>query len=257
MLTAAEAAGVKHMVQFTNRGLPHYRYLKRLLEDGYVGEPYHAYFSWPTGWLPSREINPYHWGVDPRRAKGSLNELGSHMIDVARWLLGDVVRVSASLRTFVQRSGPDGAPMDTANDSAFVLLDFASGAHAVIHVGLSNITGPGLTSGQVTIVSGHDGTLETRCDPWTGPQPPVSEIKGLRRGRLQAETLTVPDVYYGGADRAKAFEVFQRQPVGPRLFVDAILHDMPLSPSFHDGHQVQRIVDAAFDAHVGGRASTL
>jgi predicted dehydrogenase len=119
MLTAAEAAGVKHMVQFTNRGLPHYRYLKRLLEDGYVGEPYHAYFYWPTGWAPSQEINPYHWAADPHRAKGSLNELGSHMIDVARWLLGDVVRVSASLHTNVQRTGPDGAPIETANDSAF------------------------------------------------------------------------------------------------------------------------------------------
>jgi predicted dehydrogenase len=40
MLAAAERARVKHMVQFTNRGLPHYRWIKHLLEDGYIGMPY-------------------------------------------------------------------------------------------------------------------------------------------------------------------------------------------------------------------------
>ena len=115
------------------------------------------------------------------------------MIDVARWYLGDVVRASASLRTFVQRADIDGGVMDNANDSACLLLDFASGAHAVIHIGLPNIVGPGLAhTGQTVIISGHDGTLETRCDPWTGPGAAVSEIVGLRRGAEHAETLTIP-----------------------------------------------------------------
>jgi predicted dehydrogenase len=49
MLAAAERARVKHMVQFTNRGLPHYRWIKHLLQDGYISMPYLAYFTWPTG----------------------------------------------------------------------------------------------------------------------------------------------------------------------------------------------------------------
>ena len=55
-----------HMVQFTNRGLPHYRYIKRLLDDGYIGQPYHGYFYWPTGWGPAEEVNTYHWAVRTR-----------------------------------------------------------------------------------------------------------------------------------------------------------------------------------------------
>jgi predicted dehydrogenase len=51
------------------------------------------------------------------------------MIDLARWFLGDVQRVSASLRTFAPRIGLNGHPMDTANDSAMLLLDFANGVH--------------------------------------------------------------------------------------------------------------------------------
>src|SRR6478735_377193 len=256
MLSAAENAGVKHMVQFTNRGLPHYRYVKSLLDDGYVGQPYHGYFYWPTGWGPSQEVNGYHWASDARRGRGAVNELGAHMIDVARWYLGDVVRVSASLRTFVQREDIDGGLMDTANDSACLLLDFANGAHATLHVGMPNIAGPGLAhTGQTVIISGHDGTLETRCDPWTDVA--VSEIVGLRRGAGQAESLSIPDDYYGGASRDDPFAVFRTQSVGPRLFLDAIVDDLDISPSFVDGHQVQRVIEAALQSGQSGTAQHL
>ena len=200
MLDAADRAGVKHMIQFTNRGLPHFRYIKRLLDDGYIGQPYHAYFYWPTGWYPAEVVNSYKWWADASRAKGAVNELGAHIFDLARWYLGDVVRVSASVKTFVAGLGLDGEPMDTANDSACVLLDFANGAHGVVHVGLPNIVGPGLRhTGQTVILSGADGTLETRGDPWTGG-PPVSEIRGFRRGADASELLVVPESYFGGAD---------------------------------------------------------
>ena len=257
MLDAANQAGVKHMVQFTNRGLPHYRHIKTLLGDGYIGQPYHGYFYWPTGWAPEEEVNAYNWALDASRAKGAVNELGAHIFDLARWYFGDVVRVSASLKTFVPRLGLDGEPMETANDSAFVLLDFANGAHAVVHIGSPNIVGPGLRhTGQTVILCGTDGTLETRGDPWTDP-PQVSEILGFRRGTEAAEALEVPESYFGGADPNDVFSVFRTQSEGPRLFIDAILEDRTIEPSFYDGHQVQRIVDAAMESHSTGSARTL
>jgi hypothetical protein len=32
--------------------------------------PYHAYFTWPTGWYPAQQPNSYFWWADARRAKG-------------------------------------------------------------------------------------------------------------------------------------------------------------------------------------------
>lgn len=256
MLTAAEAANVKHMVQFTNRGLPHYRYIKEVVDDGYVGQPYHAYFYWPTGWFPAEEVNSYHWAFDARRANGAVNELGAHMIDLARWYLGEVVRVSATLRNFVPHLDQDGTPMENANDSAFLLLDFASGAHGVVHVGSPNIASDDLNhTGQVAIISGSGGTLESRGDPWTSP--PISEIRGLRRGAASAETLTIPNAYLGGSDPNDVFQVFQSQSIGPRLFIDAIIQDLAISPNFSDGHQVQRIIDAALESDLTNAAQLI
>ena len=169
----------------------------------------------------------------PRRALYRSSRGGISCL--ARWYFGDVVRVSASLGTFVHRMGVDGEPMETANDSAFVLLDFANGAHAVVHVGTPNIVGPGLQhTGQTVILSGADGTLETPGDPWTHPLPPVSEIVGFRRGADTAERLVVAEADSDGADPGAlavfpgdAFAVFWTQSIGPRLFIDAILDDRP------------------------------
>ena len=256
MLAAADRAGVKHMVQFTNRGLPHYRYVKELLDDGYIGQPYSASFSWATGWGPAAEVNPYYWPCDARRSTGAVGELGAHIFDLARWYFGEVVRVSGSVKTFVHHDGPSGRPMETANDSAFVLLDFACGAHASVHVGSPNIVGPGLRqSGQVVVLSGSEGTLETRADPWTSPS--VSEIVGIRRGATAAESLTIPPSFYGGTDPDDVFAVFRHQSIGPRLFIDAIVEDRPITPSFSDGHQVQRIIEATMASQRTGQVQHL
>ena len=44
MVEKAQSAGVKHMLMFTLRGAPHYRYMKQLLEDGHIGQLYHGHF---------------------------------------------------------------------------------------------------------------------------------------------------------------------------------------------------------------------
>src|SRR5215213_2602015 len=76
------------------------------------------------------------------------------------------------------------------------------------------------------------------------------------RGR-RSRNLTVPDDYWGGADRDQPFAVFRRQSIGPRLFLDAIAHDLEISPSFYDGHQVQRIIEGAVESDLSGRSQVL
>jgi predicted dehydrogenase len=45
--------------------------------------------------------------------------------------------------------------------------------------------------------------------------------------------------------------------VGDRLFIDAILEDKPVAPTFQDGARVQEIIDAAHTAHQTGKWITL
>ena len=48
-------------------------------------------------------------------------------------------------------------------------------------------------------------------------------------------------------------QALSTQPLGDRLFVDAILKDVPVSPNFYDGLQVQAVIDAAQRSHQHGQ----
>jgi predicted dehydrogenase len=48
------------------------------------------------------------------------------------------------------------------------------------------------------------------------------------------------------------FALFHTQSIGPRLFVDAILESHQDVPSFRDGLQVQKVIEAAIRSHQTG-----
>jgi predicted dehydrogenase len=107
MAERAAAAGVKHMVMYTFRWMPHLQYARDLIDQGYLGRVYHCEFRYLMGYARSRE---FIWRLDRGRANGILGDIGSHAIDTARWLVGEISAVSAQLGAFVERPGADGGP---------------------------------------------------------------------------------------------------------------------------------------------------
>lgn len=241
MLEKAERAGVKHMTNFTYRWMPFYRHMQQLVSDGYVGTPYHCHIRYLGGY--GREAY-YQWKWDRRRANGILGDMGSHMIDLARWCIGDIVEVSGRLSTFVQRPGKGDQPLDPANDSALLTLQFENGAVGVIQVSAVAHVGNRWQE-QHVILHGEGGTLEVDVDFSQG-----YTVRAARHDEGELQTLVTPDSLLAGADVNASFMdqftgIFRTQSVGTRLFVDAIMKDLPLSPSFYDGLKAQEVVDAA------------
>ncbi len=235
----AEAARVKHMTYFTWRWMPQFRYIKQLVDDGYIGRCYHAHFNQLGGYARS---HAYAWRFDGRRANGSLGDIGSHMIDLARWLVGDIARVSAHLATFVAH---DETPV-AANDSAILNVQFANSAHGQIHV--SAVTHLGASGQQQrTMLAGALGTLIAERNALS------ESLHGVRHAEAQVNALTVPDEFWSDADRSRPYSVFETQSAGCRQFIDAIVEDRPITPSFYDGWQAQAVIEAAIEAHRTGR----
>lgn len=240
MYEKAEAAGVKHMVFFTNRWLPPYRYLAHLMQDGYVGRVQDCTLEYLSGYGLA---DPYMWRLDSRRANGALGDIGPHMLDLLRWTLGEVRAVSASLAVYVQR---EDRSFQAANDAAMLLLDCAGGAQAFVHVSLATRLGE-REAEQRFVAHGDAGTLEADLS-----DSAQIAIWGARTGRR--ERLDIPADWWSGVDPRRPFDVFERQSAGCRAFVDAILNDTPLAPNFDDGLAVQRIIDAALESASTGRA---
>jgi predicted dehydrogenase len=85
MYDAASASGLKHMSFFALRTSVHHRYLKALLDDGYVGRVYSAQFDLSHGFF---RHPGYQWRFDAERGTGALGDLGCYLVDQARWYVG-------------------------------------------------------------------------------------------------------------------------------------------------------------------------
>jgi predicted dehydrogenase len=243
MYQAAETAKVIHMVLFTYRWMPFFRYVKDLIDQGYVGRCYHGEFRHLMGYARQKE---YLWRFDQKRANGALGDLGAHMIDMALWLLGDISRVCAQLGVFVERPGADGRRIDPANDSALLLAEFANGTHGVIQASVVAHLADREMQQQVKLY-GEAGTLEIDVQ-YRGPEV-VAVIRAARNNDQEFQTLEVPVAYWGEVSRSDPIAVFKHQSVGCRAFIDAILENHPATPSFYDGSKAQQVIEAAMNSH--------
>lgn len=253
MYEKAEAAGVVHLVLFTWRWLPILRKVKALVDEGYVGRCYHCQFHYLGDYGLSGQ---YAWRFDRRRGNGILGDLGSHMIDLTRWFVGDIASVSARLATCVQRLDAHGRALDSsdvANDSATLMLEFANGAHGVIHVSAVTHIADHIMEIHVRL-EGESGRLE--IDIPFGGQDAAPVIRGVRHGEKPFQVIAISDApedaIYAKPVVEYAGDLYSQQPVGVRLFVDAIHERRAVSPSFYDGWKAQQVVDAALKSHETG-----
>jgi predicted dehydrogenase len=104
MVDAAVTAGVHNSVNFVHRYVPSARYVKQLLDEGVLGRIFHLNLSYQQGWLVDPAF-PRVWRLSAEVAgTGVLGDLGSHVIDLARWWLGsELTAVAARLTTFQDR----------------------------------------------------------------------------------------------------------------------------------------------------------
>jgi predicted dehydrogenase len=101
MWRAAEDAAVVHMCGFNYRFVPAVRLVREMLDAGELGDVVHfrARYLQSWGWDADESL----WRFDPVLAgTGALGDLGTHIIDLARYLVGEVRSVSARVRAFVE-----------------------------------------------------------------------------------------------------------------------------------------------------------
>jgi predicted dehydrogenase len=209
--------------------------MHNLIADGYIGRCYHCNFRFFAGF--SRDTR-YRWRYDRRRANGCLADLGAHMIDLARWYVGDIARVSAHLTTSVGRDGIDGQPLDPANDSAVMTVAFANGSQGVIHVSAVAHCGTSMVE-----LHGESGTLSALVTFGGGT------VQGARHDEPGIHALPIPDELWGDASPTRSLDVLTQHPVGERAFIDAILADRPVTPNFYDGWKAQEVIEGALTSH--------
>ena len=117
-----DAAGVKHLCAFNYRFVPAVRLARQMIEAGELGEITHFRGSYLQEW---GVVDDEVWRFDKALAgSGALGDLGAHVIDLARYLVGEIESVAGITATF-----KPGREVDDAFEAA---VAFESGAVGTI-----------------------------------------------------------------------------------------------------------------------------
>ena len=170
MTAAARARGVKTMVAFNNVKTPAAMLARQIIEAGEIGTPTRFRGWFDQGFFNDPDL-PFSWRCTRKEAgSGALGDLGSHVISVAQYLMGDVTSTIAQTQTyFPTRPVPQGAggysakaaadaPRRTVEneDQVQAMVRFANGAGGTIE---ASRVSAGKVFGVYWEISGTEGTI--------------------------------------------------------------------------------------------------
>lgn len=135
MCEAVEKAKVQHMINFVYRKYPSLVYVKELVQSGNLGQILHLNCSFEQDFYADPAI-PYNWHF--KRALsggGALLTIASHMLDLARFLVGDFDEVAAQSETFIKERVCTDGQVDRVDvdDATSFLVKFKNQAMGIFH----------------------------------------------------------------------------------------------------------------------------
>jgi predicted dehydrogenase len=257
MVEAARQAGVKTQITFNFRFFPAITRARQLMAEGFLGR----IFSFRGRYYRSSYIDPHKplsWRLKKDiSGSGALFDLGSHVLDLIYYLLGDFGSVQATLDTLIKErplaaGSTEKGPVDV-DDIALLHMRMADGT-----LGLAEISrmGTGATNDLVIEIFGDKGALRfNSTDPsWLeiydtrDPETPLGGMRGFRKLEVvqRHEGQKSPDWSMPpGFVRTHAECQYQ--------FLKAIAEGRPSSPTLSDGLKVQEIMEAALRSSAEGR----
>jgi predicted dehydrogenase len=131
---AVLAAGVHHAIGFNYRCLPAISLMAEMIAGGELGEVR----LWRGTWLSDEFVDPttpFDWRFEANVGGSTIADLGSHLIDMATWMLGPVTEVSAMSSTFIPDRDHEATNRKVEiDDASSALIRFASGAQGTLEV---------------------------------------------------------------------------------------------------------------------------
>jgi predicted dehydrogenase len=245
MLAEAIDAGVRHTVVFNYRFVPAVRLAKQLIDAGELGELYQFVGSFQQDWLATPDF-AMTWRLRREEAgSGALGDLGAHIVDMGRFLIGEIERVAGATHTFVPtRKNALGEDESVTVDDAFeALVRFRGGVSGMLQASR-------VASGQKTRnrfeIYGSKGGIQFDFQRMNELRFFSAEDRAEVRGFRTIPT-TVPGAQpyadrWWGAGHPIGFEHTFTHLVDEVL--TAFDEDRMPSPSFADGVACQEVLDA-------------
>jgi predicted dehydrogenase len=242
----ARSKGLKTKLGFTFRYSPAMRYMKHLIDQGFIGTPYifNGYeqnSQWLDPGAPLRQVDP---GADQSVLQvSSLEGYGAPIIDLAMWFTGSkFAQVVGTMRNFVPERmvRATGRMMRMNIDDGDVFIgEFSNGAIASVQTSFVTVGNyPGLEARAY----GSQGALICRLVEEAGV---CESLRGAKPDAVEFRDIDVPAHFYprGGSPRESWRSLFYANLISS--FVSEMLSGEDASEGdFLDGACVQEVINA-------------
>ena len=242
------ATGVKHLCGFNYRFVPANRLAREMIDGGELGDIRHFRARYLQDWGDDPSLDTWRFHAD-EAGSGALGDLGAHVVDLARYLVGEFETVSAVVKTFLP-----GREVDDAIEAA---VSFAGGAVGTVEA--------------TRLALGRRNALQ-----W--------EINGSRASlAFDVHRLNELEVFRADGDRARGFKtVLVSEADHPwwenwwppghiigwgETFVHELHHLLraiaedgdvaPVGATFEDGYRAAEVCDAIVRSHETGARQTV
>jgi predicted dehydrogenase len=254
---AATAArdGVRSMVGFTYRRVPAIGLARKLVAAGRLGEIRHVRAQYLQDWIADPSA-PMSWRLEKDKAgSGALGDIGAHVVDLTQYITGQTITgVSAVLETFVKERplaaatatlggvAGEGTGTVTVDDAALFLGRFSGGALASFEATRFAL---GRKNAIRIEINGSTGSIAFDFEDmnvlefFDGSE--AAEVAGFRRILVTEPEHPYVAAWWPAGHGLGYEHGFTHQVVD---LLTAIAKGDDPAPSFADGLQVQRVLDA-------------
>lgn len=242
MAESAQKKDVINMVNLSYRCSSALQAAHEHVQAGKIGSIKHFEASYLQSWLISSAWGDWKdspgllWRLSTQHgSKGTLGDIGVHILDFTTYPAGAAKSVNCMLKTFDKVPGNQiGEYVFDANDSALITLELENGAIGVVH---TTRWATGHMNSLRLRIFGDKGALSVDLDEGYDK---LSICQGENIQTAKWETIScghAPNVY--------------------ECFIESIKTGKNAQPDFARGAEVQQILDACFDSAESGKTVVL
>jgi predicted dehydrogenase len=241
MVDAAARARRVAMTGFNWRFPAAMQRMHAMVADGFVGRVLHVSGRW-FGARWADEASAATWRMDRTQAgHGAMGDMGVHLVDLVRWLCGDMKRLVAHSGIAYPRTVPGTSKAADAEDYAAVVAELVSGAEATLAVSRAAHG----RNEHTLEVYGTRGALAYRLTRDL-PRWYMGELLAASPGGgFQPVAVDAP-----GVDGGDQMDVLGKATIGPLVarMLAAMRDGGTPTPSLIDGLRAQAALDAVLDS---------
>ena len=265
MLRAARKAGIKHMVGYNYRFIPAIRLAKQLIDDGSIGKVLEFRAAYLQDWIMDPNF-PLVWRLRKSIAgSGVLGDLGTHVIDLGRFLVGDIDSTVGMTKTFIEERplpenglGENKTGKVDVDDAFIALLRFKSGVIGSVE---ASRFCAGRKNFQRIEIHGTEGSLSFNLER-LNELDYYSNKDGQEKRGFRTISATEPVHAYAKNWWPSGHVLGWEHPMVHEMyhFFTAVAEDKPIEPwgaTFYDGLMADKVTDAISRSTLTGKWETV